>query len=336
MKHSVHMKHLASGLLGLVIAALVLPVSAQTKVTIGTARDPNLGAQIVIARDKGFFRQAGLDVAVKYFPSGGDLMSAFASGSIDYGSSGTTPVVGALSRGVPLKIIAQIADISGAQQLIVKKSIDSLDGLKGKKIGVLLGTDSQSLWAHIVKAHRFDAKSVTLVNMGPAEMIAAFVRGDVAGLSVWEPHATKARELGDGKALITGTYSYLGGVAKPQRIFGDHAVLFANEAALQNKAATQGVFSALQKADDFMMKHRREAAEVLGKEFGLKPADMEAIMGPRVNRYTLRVNGQLISDMNKLAAFLHSVKTITRRVNVRSAIDVGPLKAFDPGLVTLR
>ena len=37
------------------------PSFAQTKVIIGTAKDPNLGAQLIIARDKGYFREAGLD-----------------------------------------------------------------------------------------------------------------------------------------------------------------------------------------------------------------------------------------------------------------------------------
>jgi len=40
-------------------AALPVPGAAQTAVTIGAGKDPNLAAQIVIARDKGFFKEAG-------------------------------------------------------------------------------------------------------------------------------------------------------------------------------------------------------------------------------------------------------------------------------------
>ena len=105
------MKHAISGLLGVLLLGFLMPVQAQTKVTIGTARDPNLGAQIVIAREKGFFRDAGLDADIKYFPSGGDLMSAFVGGSIAYGSAGATPVLTIQSRPFPLKIIAQRYEI---------------------------------------------------------------------------------------------------------------------------------------------------------------------------------------------------------------------------------
>ena len=56
------------------------PAAAQTAVTVGTAKDPNLAAQIVIAREKGFFKDAGLNATVSYFPSGGDLMAAIVGG----------------------------------------------------------------------------------------------------------------------------------------------------------------------------------------------------------------------------------------------------------------
>ncbi len=82
------MKHvIVSMLLGI---AATMSADAQTKVTIGTSHDPNNGAQVVIAEQKGFFHDEGLDVDIKYFPSGGDLMSAFVGGSIQYGSSGAS------------------------------------------------------------------------------------------------------------------------------------------------------------------------------------------------------------------------------------------------------
>src|SRR5215510_8965943 len=104
-----------AGLLGLACTVMPLSSAAQTKIALGTAKDPNLAAQIAIASAKGFFREAGVDVDVKYFPSGGDLMTAVVGGTVGIGSSGSTPVTTLRSRPYPIKIIAQIADISGAQ-----------------------------------------------------------------------------------------------------------------------------------------------------------------------------------------------------------------------------
>ncbi|HVO90311.1 MAG TPA: ABC transporter substrate-binding protein [Casimicrobiaceae bacterium] len=329
------MKRAITALLLAAVAIGAAPLAAQTKVTIGTARDPNLGAQIVIAREKGYFRDAGLDADIKYFPSGGDLMSAFVGGSIAYGSAGATPVLTVRSRPFPLEIVAQISDISGAQQMLVKKSVNSLDALHGKKIGLLRGTASEALFNSVVKSYGFDASSVQLVNMGPAEMITAFIRGDVDSVVLWEPHTSKARKLGDGKTLISGTYSYLDGKATPRRVYGDHAVLFASQDTLkQQPAVTRALIGALQKANDFIEQHRADAVAILAKEYTLEPAEMDAIID--VNRYTLRLDDQMVRDFDSLAEFLYSIKRIPNPVHTRDAIDASALKAVKADLVTLQ
>ena len=329
------MKHAIAGLLGIVLIGLLAPVHAQTKVTIGTARDPNLGAQIVIARDKGFFRDAGLDADIKYFPSGGDLMGAFVGGSISFGSAGATPVLTILSRPFPLKIIAQMSDISGAQQILVKQPVNNLDALRGKKIGLLRGTASEALFNSAVKAYNFDAGSVQLVNMGPTEMITTFVRGDVDAVVLWEPHSTKARKLGNGKTLVSGTHSYMNGATAERRVYGDHSVLFATESTLKEQpAVARAVITSLNRANDFIAANRAEAVTILAKEYGLEPSEMAAIID--VNRYTLRIDDQLIGDMDNLGEFLFTTKRIINPVRTKEAVDAGALKAVSADLVKIR
>lgn len=308
---------------------------AQTKVTIGTAKDPNLGAQLIIARERGFFRDAGLDAEIKYFPSGGDLMAAFVGGSVQIGSSGATPTTTLRARPYPVKIVAQISDISGAQQLIVKQNVRSLDELYGKRVGLMRGTASEALFNSIVKTHGFDAAKVEIVSMGPAEMLQAFVRGDVAAVALWEPHTTRARKSGGGKVLVSGTASFLSGKAQPNRIYGDHATLFSTETFVREQGATvRAVLTALARASDFIDKNRSDAIAILAKEFELDPADMADIVA--VNRYTLMLDDEMVDDLNKLADFLYGLKRIPTQVRAADWIDSAPLKAVRPDLVKLR
>ena len=308
---------------------------AQTKVTIGTAKDPNLGAQLIIARERGFFRDAGLDADIKYFPSGGDLMAAFVGGSVQMGSSGATPTTTLRARPYPVKIVAQISDISGAQQLIVKQNVRSLDELYGKRVGLMRGTASEALFNSIVKTHGLDAAKVEIVSMGPAEMLQAFVRGDVAAVALWEPHTTRARKFGGGKVLVSGTASFLSGKAQPNRIYGDHATLFATETFVREQGGTvRAVLTALARASDFIDKNRSDAIAILAKEFELDPADMADIVA--VNRYTLMLDDEMVDDLNKLADFLYGLKRIPTQVRAADWIDSAPLKAVRPDLVKLR
>jgi ABC-type nitrate/sulfonate/bicarbonate transport system substrate-binding protein len=309
---------------------------AQTKVVIGTAKDPNLGAQIIIARDKGFFKEQDLDAEVKYFPTGGDLMSGFVGGSVQMGSAGLTPVTLLRGRPYPVKVVAQISDISGAQQLIVHPEIKQLSQLEGKKVALLRGTSPEALWNAIVRAHKeFDPSKVEVINMGATEMIQAFTLGDVDAVILWEPHATRARIVGKGKILISGTHTYLDDNTVDQRMVGDHSLLFASDAFVRDNAATvRSVLAALAKANDFIDNNKNEAVQLLAKEFELEPPVMNTIMGE--NRYTLQLDDQLAADMDELGAFMKSLNRLPEAPKARDWIDPAPLRAVHPALVRLK
>lgn len=328
----------ATALAALLLMAAALPAPsafAQIKVAIGTAKDPNLGSQLVIARERGFFKEAGVDADIKYFPSGGDLMAAFVGGSVQMGSSGSTPVTTLRARPFPVKSVGRISDISGAQQLIVKQSVKSLEELYGTKIGVLRGTASDALFNSIVKGYGLDVSKFTVLNMGPTEMLQAFVRGEVSAVALWESHSTRARKLGGGKILVSATQSFIPGKEGPKRIMGDHSTLFAHENYIRdNPAAVRAVLTAVIRATEYMDRNRAETIKILSKEFDLDPADMADVMA--ANRYTVSLDEQMLADLNQLADFLYGLKRITTLPRASEWIDPAPLRALRPDLVKLK
>lgn len=318
-----------------VVAAWHVPSYAQTKVIIGTGKDPNLGAPLIVAVEKGYFRDAKLDVDLKYFPTGGDTIAAFVGGSIHMGSSGSTPTIHLRSRPFPVKIVSRVSDISGAQQLIVKQNVKSLKELYGKKIGVMRGTASDALFNSIVKGYGLDASKFELVNMGPTEMLQGFVRGAVDAVALWEPHSTRARKTGNGKVLVSATHSFMDAKPAAKRVYGDHSVLFASETYIRdNGPAVRAVLTALVRAMDFIDKNRKEAVAILAKELNLAPEDMSDVMN--VNRYTLQLDEQMAADLNQLAEFLHGLGRIKSVPKAHEWIDPAPLKAVRADLVKLK
>jgi ABC-type nitrate/sulfonate/bicarbonate transport system substrate-binding protein len=324
-----------AGLLLFGMIPLTMPATAQTAISIGTAKDPNLGSQIVIARDKGFFKEAGLDVTINYFPSGGDLMAATVGGSVQMGSSGATPAITLRARPYPIKVLSQISDISDAQQIIVNSSITSPDALYGKKIALMKNTSSQALFEAFAKAYGFDANKVQVTYMAPTEMLSSFSRGDVDAISLWEPFTTRARNLFKGKTFVTGTQSYIPGHVGERRIYGDHAVLFSSETFVSEHPATvKAVLTALARSDDYIQKHKSEASDILAKEFGIVPEDMAHIMTE--NRYTVAIDDQMADDIDRLTDFLYNQKNIQSKPTARSWIDPSFLREVRPQLVTLK
>jgi ABC-type nitrate/sulfonate/bicarbonate transport system substrate-binding protein len=322
-------------LLLLALTLLPAPVFAQTTVSIGTARDPNLASQIVIASRKGFFKNEGLDANVHYFPSGGDLMAATVGGSVQMGSTGATPAITLRARPYPIVILSQMADISGAEQIVVQPSITSLKALYGKKIAIMKNTGSQALFESFAKAYNFDASKAKLVYMAPTEMLSSFSRGDVDAICVWEPFVSRARKLFKGRLLVSGTRSYIPGQEGPRRIYGDHSLLYSTQPFIREHPATvKAVLRALAHADDFIESNRTEAANIIAKEFGTHPEDMKEIM--MENHYTLAIDNQLMHDIDVLTDFLHRQKNIQSKPEARTWIDPTYLREVRPRLVTLK
>lgn len=311
------------------------PALAQmSEVVIGTAKDPNLGAQIMVAKETGLFEAEGLEASVRYFPSGGDLLAAVVGGDVHYGSSGSTPITTLRARPFPIQIIAQISDISGAQQLIVKPEIETVADLAGKKVGLLPGTASELLFDSFSDAFGFDQSQVEIVSMGPTEMVTSFARGDVQAVNLWEPHTTRARQAGNGHVLVSGTHSYVPGMEGDRRIYGDHAALFAHESVIsENPETTRAVLRALYAAGQFIEDDPERAGEILAKELGFEEEETREMMA--VNEYTLRLDDTLVQDMNSLAEFLASIDKIGAAEDVRDWINPDPLRDVAPDLVQL-
>jgi ABC-type nitrate/sulfonate/bicarbonate transport system substrate-binding protein len=323
----------------LVLTLAVLPGSTPaleaTRLAIGTAKDPNLGTELVIARDKGFFKAVGLDVEIKYFPSGGDLTAAIVGGSLDIGSSGSTPTTTLRAVPFPIKIVAQMSDISGAQQIIVKPEIRRPEDLYGKRVAMLKGTSSEFMVDLLAKTYRVDLSRLELVAMGPTEMLSSFIRGDVQAVSLWEPHSTRARKGGNGKILFSGTTSYVPGQEGPQRIYGDHSTLFAAEEFIRkNPTTVRAVLEALARSVEYIEKDPEGANAILAREFGMAPEDMRDIM--KVNRYQMIIDQVMVDDLNRIAEFLFNAGKIKNKVSVREWLDVAPLRDVRPDWVKIR
>lgn len=325
-------------LFGALVAAAAgfapVDADAQTKVVIGTAKDPNLAAQIVVAREKGYFDAVGLEADIKYFPSGGDLLAAFVGGSVQFGSSGSTPTTILRSRPFPLVIVAQISDISGAQQIIAGPDVTHMADLRGKKIGLLKGTASEALFEAVIASQGMTSDQFEVVNLGPAEMVQAFQRRDVDAVALWEPHTTRARKLGNGRTLVSGTTSYFNGEEKAARVYGDHAVLFTSEAYLaENPTTVRMLLDALNQASAYIETNRQDAVAILAREFGLADSEMDDIVS--VNDYTLAIDKTMIDDINALAAFLKTRGKIAAVENAGDWIDAEPLRAIAPALAAI-
>ena len=299
---------------------------------IGTSTDPENGGLLIVAKRLQFFSKNGLDVALKYFPSAGDMVSAMAAGALFMGTGSTVPTATLRGGGFPVVVIAQQADISDAQEVVCAKDIKTPQDFEGKRVGALFGTTPQmfadAMWQH----YHVPPDKVTMVNLGPADTITALLRGDLAGAVLWEPWSSQA-VAGGAHRLLSGTESYVPGQSGPSPLIGVHSVLVSPKAWVDaNSATVSATLKALIQASDFISSNPQRAAEEVGAELKFSTAQMRDMMDR--NRYSLRIDPKLISDMRLEAAFLLKNGKLKSPVKPEDWVYPTPLARVDPALVS--
>jgi len=197
MKTTLHAVLLAAtAALGLVTATSSAALAAGKEVTIGyqTVVDPSK-----VAQADGLYEKAtGWTINWRKFDSGADVIAAIASGDIQIGYVGSSPLAAAASRELPIQTILVAALIGDAEQLVVRNGagIAAPKDLVGKKVAVpFVSTTHYSLLAAL-KHWSIDPKAVQILNLRPPEIAAAWVRGDIDAAYVWDPALGKVKETG--------------------------------------------------------------------------------------------------------------------------------------------
>jgi len=115
----------------------------QTASVIRVASIPaDIAAEVLYARDLGYFKQAGIEIEVTPLPNAGAILNAVASHSVDIGFGNVIMVAEAHEKGLPLELVApanlHLASAPNTGFLAVKTSspIRSAKDLTGKAIAV--------------------------------------------------------------------------------------------------------------------------------------------------------------------------------------------------------
>ncbi|MGK9175191.1 ABC transporter substrate-binding protein [Yokenella regensburgei] len=156
---------------GVLLAAMsVFAFSAQAaeKVTLQLKWLPQSQfAGYYVAQEKGFYKQAGLDVTIK--PGGTDIspVQVIAGKSADVVVNWLPDALASREAGVPLVNIAQIYDRSG-MMLTCKKSsgIKTPADFKGKTLGVWYGGNEYPFFNWMNKLNLKPGKDITILKQG--------------------------------------------------------------------------------------------------------------------------------------------------------------------------
>ena len=175
---------------------------AQTKaVTIGYQQ---INGPLLVAIANGEFEKAtGYKIDWRQFDSGGKVATAMASGDVQIGVVGSSPLAAVVSRGVDLQLFYLADGIQAAESMVVRNGsgINKPADLVGKKIGVPFVSTTHFHLMVALQMWGIDPAKVQILNMQPNQIAAAWERGDIDVGFVWGPALARIQETG--KVFIT-------------------------------------------------------------------------------------------------------------------------------------
>jgi len=182
------------------LAAGSLVANAAAPLKIGYSDWPGWVAWQV-AIDKGWFKEAGVDVKFEWFDYSAS-MDAFAAGKIDAVTmtNGDALVTGS---GGGKSVMLMLTDYSNGNDMIVAKpGIKSLKDLKGKKVGLEQGLVEHLLLLNGLKKAGLKESDVTLVNVKTNETPQTLTAPDIMAIGAWQPVSGEAMKAVPGSKPI--------------------------------------------------------------------------------------------------------------------------------------
>jgi NitT/TauT family transport system substrate-binding protein len=225
-----------------------------------------------VAIDKGWFKEAGVDVDFEWFdyvPS----MDAFAAGKLD-GVAVTNGDALVMGGSGTKNVMIMLTDYSNGNDMIVGvPGIKSLKDLKGKKVGIEVGFVEHLLLLNGLEKNGMTESDVTLVNTKTNETPQTLASGEVSAIGAWQPNS------GEAMKQVPGSMPIYTSADEPGLIYD---VITVSPTSLATRKAD---WEKVIKVWDRVVKYINDpatvddATKIMAARVGLKPEEYKPLIG---------------------------------------------------------
>ena len=156
-----------------------------------------------VAKQKGWFKDAGLDVDLVWFdylPS----IDAFSAGKVDAVTVVASDALVTGASGGKSKIVCLLDFSEGSDMIIGAPGINSIKDLKGKKVGIEVTLVEHMLLLQALKDNSMSQSDVELVNTATDKTPETLASGKVSAVGAWYPLSGQAlKQVPGSKPLFT-------------------------------------------------------------------------------------------------------------------------------------
>jgi ABC-type nitrate/sulfonate/bicarbonate transport system substrate-binding protein len=234
--------------------------AADVPIKIRIAYPSGMNGQIPVVMERaGIAKTHGLEAEYDFFQYGPPAMEAFLSGRVDAVITSLMPVTTLLSkRPDSAVVVASLGQSSYALVVPKDSTVGDVRQLKGKKIAVSFGSDSELDLLTLLKASGLSpASNVQLINTPPSELVLALKQKFADAIVIRQPQLTRLKEDFGVKTIHTWPFRFVS--------------IMRTDFLKENPGAKEKYLAALRESILYIAKNKDTASEWFGEKLRLDP-----------------------------------------------------------------
>jgi sulfonate transport system substrate-binding protein len=247
--------------------------------------------------------------------TGSETIAALTGGSVDFANLGEFPVVTSYGNDVKeFKLVAYNRYENDVRIIVPADSdIVSVTDLKGKKIGVAIGTGSQLFLLQELDKAGISADEVEIVNLGNSAWQAAYENGEIDAECSSTTSTQRYITDGSSKELVLGAESL-------------NVIVARNAFLEQNPDIAKKVVAMYQKIFAYVSENPAEAAKIVAEASGQNVDAVQEQFERLENKTTVEFEQQDYEYLSDVKEFALAQGLITKDFDVSEVVDFSYLK----------
>lgn len=307
-----------------------------TKVVVLGEFDPQISGQQIIAMEKGFFKEEGLEVDLQLLTDPSVSTTMVAANEAQFYSISNYQAINLVDKGGEVCLLAPVVDAGNTQCVVggPDLNLESAKDLEGKKMGYTDGAGVIVAVKAMCDDLGVDFDKIELVNLQASDMLASLESGDIDLFAAWEPWGIKATEFG-GNYLFTGTKSYLPENTGDVSYLNFEVCIDVSKTFLdKNPEACSAYVKAMMKATDYINANLEESAEIIGSKINIDKDTCLEIM--KKNVYQVEYNQTFKDSCDSLAQYMLDSGLNVKLVDFDSYANTKILSGINKDLVSYK
>lgn len=160
-------------------------------------------APLFIAQEKGFFEKYGIKPELILNEDESQGASLIYNNSIQAASCVMDKVVLNYANGTGQKVALIFDESTGGDGIIASQDIQTVEDLKGKKVGIDKASTEYFFLNAVLKDHNMSMDDLNIIDMDASSAGTSFISGELDAAVVWEPWLTNASQREGGHVLLS-------------------------------------------------------------------------------------------------------------------------------------